>query len=44
MFIKYSFNPEPDTSWLVMMHYSFMIYLKLRLLMHQDDLSILDKR
>jgi hypothetical protein len=44
MFIKYSFDPELEASWLVVMHCSFMIYLKLRLLMHQDDLYILDKR
>ena len=43
-FIKYSFDPERDTSWSVVTDCLFMVYLHLELPMHQDDLHILDKR
>jgi hypothetical protein len=43
-FIKYSFDPERDASWLVVTDCLFMVYLQLGLPMHQDDLYILDKR
>jgi hypothetical protein len=43
-FIKYSFDPKCDTSWSVVTDCLFMVYLQLGLPMHQDDLSILDKR
>ena len=43
-FVKYSFDPERDASWSVITDCLFMVYLQLGLLMHQDDLYILDKR
>jgi hypothetical protein len=43
-FIKYSFDPEHDASRSVVTDCLFMVYLQLGLPMHQDDLSILDKR